>query len=454
MKKYRVLSILLVIPLVLSILCLPASALEAPELQCRNAVLVDANYGEVLYDMNAYDKAYPASITKVMTALLVMEALESGQLTQDTVVTVSELAARKTFADESSANLKAGEQLTVEELLYCLLLPSANDAAKALAEAVDGSMEEFVAHMNRKAGELGCQGTHFANPHGLHNEDHYTTAYDISLFMTAALKYDLFRTIIGTASHTVPATNLSGERLYYNTNGLISNLHYMGYVYDKCIGGKTGTTDEAGRCLVAAAEDGDTLLISVVLGSGPIEEPGYEKLRQGQFTESTKLLKWGFANFERVTITKGSEPVAKVAVTLSRQADEVMVKPQGSITRTLPKDLDLDQIETEITLFSNEVEAPVQEGQVLGTMKLSYEGEIYGTLDLVAVTSVERSELLYKKAQFIAFFQQSWVKLALGLVLVLVVLIVLRLTVFRKRRRYHAGVGSRSRGNYRGTRRR
>lgn len=454
MKKYRVLSILLVIPMVLSVLCLPAFALEAPELQCRNAVLVDANYGEVLYDMNAYDKAYPASITKVMTALLVMEALESGQLTQDTLVTVSELAARKTFPDESTANLKAGEELTVEELLYCLLLPSANDAAKALAEAVDGSMEEFVAHMNRKAGELGCQGTHFANPHGLHNEDHYTTAYDISLFMTAALKYDLFRTIIGTASHTVPATNLSGERLYYNTNGLISNLHYMGYVYDKCIGGKTGTTDEAGRCLVAAAEEGDTLLISVVLGSGPIEEPGYEKLRQGQFTESTKLLKWGFANFERVTITKGSEPVAKVAVTLSRQADEVMVKPQGSITRTLPKDLDLDQIETEITLFSNEVEAPVQEGQVLGTMKLSYEGEVYGTLDLVAVTSVERSELLYKKAQFIAFFQQSWVKLALGLVLVLVVLIVLRLTVFRKRRRYHAGVGSRSRGNYRGTRRR
>lgn len=454
MKKYRVLSILLVIPMVLSILCLPAFALEAPELQCRNAVLVDANYGEVLYDMNAYDKAYPASITKVMTALLVMEALESGQLTEDTVVTVSELAARKTFPDESTANLKAGEELTVEELLYCLLLPSANDAAKALAEAVDGSMEEFVAHMNRKAGELGCQGTHFANPHGLHNEDHYTTAYDISLFMTAALKYDLFRTIIGTASHTVPATNLSGERLYYNTNGLISNLHYMGYVYDKCIGGKTGTTDEAGRCLVAAAEDGDTLLISVVLGSGPIEEPGYEKLRQGQFTESTKLLKWGFANFERVTITKGSEPVAKVAVTLSRQADEVMVKPQGSITRTLPKDLDLDQIETEITLFSDEVEAPVQEGQVLGTMKLSYEGEVYGTLDLVAVTSVERSELLYKKAQFIAFFQQSWVKLALGLVLVLVVLIVLRLTVFRKRRRYHASVGSRSRGNYRGTRRR
>lgn len=454
MKKYRVLPILLIIPMVLSLLYLPASALEEPELQCRNAVLVDANYGEVLLDKGAYEKAYPASITKVMTALLVMEALESGQLTEETVVTVSEQAAQKSYADESTANLKAGEQLTVKELLYCLLLPSANDAAKALAEAVDGSTEEFVSRMNRKAGELGCQGTHFANPHGLHNDDHYTTAYDISLFMTAALKYDLFREIIATASHTVPATNLSGERLYYNTNGLISNLHYAGYIYDKCIGGKTGTTDEAGRCLVAAAEDGDTLLVSVVLGSGPIQEEGYEKLRQGQFTQSTKLLKWGFANFERVTITRGSEPVAKVAVTLSRQADEVMVKPQGSITRTLPKDLDLEQIQTEITLFSNEVEAPVQEGQVLGTMKLSCDGEVYGTLDLVAVTSVERSDLLYKKAQFIAFFQQSQVKLALVLILVVILLITLRLTVFRKKRRYGAGVGARSRGNYRGTRRR
>ncbi|MDY3906758.1 MAG: D-alanyl-D-alanine carboxypeptidase family protein [Lawsonibacter sp.] len=454
MKKYRTFSFLLLIPIILSMLCVPSFALEEPELQCRNAVLVDANYGEVLYSKGAYDKAYPASITKVMTALLVMEALESGQLTTDTVVTVSELAAQKSYANESSADLKAGEQLTVEELLYCLLLPSANDAAKVLAEAVDGSIEEFVAHMNRKAGELGCQGTHFVNPHGLHDDDHYTTAYDISLFMTAALEYDLFRTIIGTASHTVPATNLSGERLYYNTNGLISNLHYLGYVYDKCIGGKTGSTDEAGRCLVAAAEDGDTLLVSVVLGSGPIEQQGYDKLRQGQFTESTKLLKWGFQNFERVTITRGSEPVDKVAVTLSRQADEVNVKPQGSITRTLPKDLDLDKIETEITLFSPEVEAPVQEGQVLGTMKLSYEGEVYGTLDLVAVTSVERSELLYKKAQFIAFFQSTRVKLVLVLVLLVVVLLVLKLTVFRKRRRYHSGAGARARGNYRGTRRR
>jgi D-alanyl-D-alanine carboxypeptidase (penicillin-binding protein 5/6) len=454
MKKYliRLISLFLLLSLYPSLFLMPAAALEAPDLYCRNAILVDANYGEVLYSKEGYSKAYPASITKVMTALLVLEAIDAGKLSTSTVVTVSQRAATKDYSNESSANLKTGEQLTVEELLYCLLLPSANDAAKALAEAVDGTIEDFVTHMNQKAAELGCQGTHFVNPHGLHDDDHYTTAYDISLFMRAALDYDLFRTIIRTASHTTPATNLSSERLFYNTNGLISNLNYSGYVYDKCIGGKTGSTDEAGRCLAAVAEDGDTLLISVILGSGPVQVEGYDNLRQGQLTESTKLLKWGFQNFHRVTITKGSDPVDTVAVTLSRDADEVNVKPQGSITRTLPKDLDVDQIETEITLFSDVVEAPVEEGQVLGTMKLFYGDEVYGELDLVAVTSVERSDLLYKKTQFINFFQTFGVRIALGVVLAAAVIFGVWLLAIRKRRRYSAK-NPRPRSNYRGARR-
>lgn len=452
MKKYRFLTLFLVIPMLLSLLSLPAVALEEPELQCVNAILVDANYGEVLYEKNANEKAYPASITKVMTALLVLDAIEVGKLTGDTMVTANPSALEGLSIYGSTANIKAGETMSVENLLYCLLLPSANEAANILAESVDGDVATFVAHMNQKASELGCTGTHFANPNGLHDENHYTTAYDISLFMTAALKHDLFREIISTPSHTVPATNLSGERFFYNTNALISNLYYAGYVYDKCIGGKTGTTDEAGRCLTAAAESGDTLLVSVILGSGVVALPdGTQK--QGQFTESSKLLKWGFDNFKRVTITRDSQPVDKVAVTLSRQADEVMVKPQGSIVRTLPKDLDPNLIETQISLFSTEVEAPVNEGQVLGTMTLSYEGEVYGTLDLVAVNSVERSELLYKKAQFLSFFQHSGVQIGLALLALVSAVIALKLLVFRKRRYSHSRSKVGGRGNYRGTRR-
>jgi len=454
MKNNRFLPLLLLFSLLLPSLFIPAAALEEPDLQCANAVLLDANHGEILLDKRAHETAYPASLTKVMTALLALEAIESGQFSADSPITAGENIYDGLSIYGSTANIKAGETLPLEELLYCLMLPSANEAANIIAEAVSGTKENFVALMNRRAGELGCEGTHFANPHGLHDEEHYTTAYDIALMMVEALNYDLFRTIISSSSHTVPATNLSEERFFYNTNGLISNLYYAGYVYDKCIGGKTGTTDEAGRCLVSAAEEDETLLISVILGSGPIEVEGYANLRQGQFTESTKLLKWGFSNFERVTITRSSEPVDKVAVTLSRQSDEVMVKPQGSIVRTLPKDLDPEDIETEITLFSPTVEAPVEEGQVLGTMKLSYEGTVYGTLDLVAVNAVERSDLLYKKAQFLTFFEESGIKVILAVVLLIAAVLVLKFVVFSKRRRYRSSsVRSRGRGNYRGTRR-
>ena len=451
MKKYRFLSLLLLIPILLSLIP-PAGAQEDLDLFCTHAVLLDASHGEVLYDMKANERAYPASTTKVMTALLVVEAIQTGQFSPETVVIVNGTAVQDIPSSYVTSGFKAGEEITVEELLYCLMLPSSCDAANVLAEAVDGSIEDFVAHMNRRASELGCQGTHFTNTYGRHNEEHYSTAYDLSLIMQAALEYDLFRTIIKTAAHTVPATNMSEERYFFNTNGLISNNWYSGYVYDKCIGGKTGNTDEAGRCLVAAAEDGDELLISVVLGSGPMEVPGEAELRQGQLRESKRLLEYGFSNFHRVTITRGDEPVEKVKVTLSRQADEVNVKPQGSITKTLPKSMNLEDIETDIRLFADEVEAPVKAGEVMGVMTLSYNGEVYGELDLVAVTSVERSELLYKKQQFFNFFQSSGIKLMLAVVFLLIAVVMLRLLVFRKKRRPHAGVGAR-RGSYRGGRR-
>lgn len=286
---------------------------------------------------------------------------------------------------------------------------------------------------------------------GIHNENHYSTAYDLALILKAALEYDTYLEISKVPKYTLHATDMSGPREMYNTNALVSTWRYSGYIYEKCIAGKTGNTDEAGRCLAAAAEDGDEVLISVILGSGPMEVPGDTELRQGQFRESKRLLEYGFNNFQRVTITKDSEPVETVKVTMSRQADEVNVKPQGSITRTLPKSMDLNDIETKITLYAKEVEAPVEAGQVMGIMTLSYNGEVYGQLDLVAVTSVERSELLYKKQQFFQFFQNEGVRIILAVVLFLTAIVILKLTVFRRKRRPKAGAASR-RGNYKGTR--
>lgn len=450
MKKCRLFSTLLAAVILTSLLTpFSALAIEAPEVTARHALLVDANYDEVLYEKSAREKAYPASITKVMTALLVCEAINRGELSAGQVVTASITSQEGLHANGSTANIKPGEEMSVEDLLYCLLLPSANEAANILAEAVSGDVTSFVALMNRRAQELGCTGTHFMNPHGLHDDDHYTTAYDIYLMLKAAMEQPLFQTVTYTSVHEVPATNVSKERTLYNSNGLVSQWQYKGYRYDKCIGGKTGTTDEAGRCLASAAVDGDEYLICVILGTEPGKRAdGSTDLRQ--FSESSALLKWGFQNFQRTTISKGDTPVAQVAVTLSQEADCVMVKPVGEFSRTLPVDMDLDDIGSTIALFSETVEAPVEEGQVLGTMTLSYGDEIYGTLDLVAVNSVERSDFLYRQAQIEAFFAQSGTKLILAAVLIIAVLVILRLMVFRKRRR-PAAAGRR--GRYSGKRR-
>ncbi len=451
MKKSK----FLILPVILSMiitLFLPFSsfALEEPTLTCRNAILVDAQYDEILYEKGAHEKVYPASITKVMTALLVLDAIKSGSLTPSTPVTVSAEAADIPYGS-STANIQAGETLTVEQLLYCLLLPSANEAAQILAETVSGSQSAFVDAMNQKAKELGCEGTHFVNPHGLHDDNHYTTPYDITLYMKATMEYDLFQTIISKPNFEIPATNLSEKRIVRNTNGLVSNFKYLGYLYlDKGIGGKTGTTPEAGHCLVQAAKDDDTYLISVIMGAEEVDR-GDGTTDRRQFSETIRLLDWGFDNFHRATLSGGAEPVASVRVTLSTETDQVMVKPQGSISRTLPKEIDIENMEQKIQLFRDEVAAPVEAGQVLGTMTLLYNNEIYGTLDLVADTSVSRSELLYRIDQISSFFQQSGVKVALVAVLAVVVLFLLRIFVFQKKRRYRSNSGGR-RGRYSGRR--
>ena len=451
MKKKSLISIFLLFSMMFTLLITPAAALEDPGLQCRNAILMDSIHDDVLYEKGGYEKAYPASLTKIMTALLVVEAIDRGEIAADTPVTAGETALQGLSGNFSTAGVKPGNTLTVEELLYCLMLPSANEAANILAVAVDGSIEDFVAHMNRRAGTLGCKDTHFMNPHGLHHPEHYTTAYDLALITDAALEHDLFRTVIKTPSYKIAPNDTHGEIYFFNTNGLISNLYYSNYVYDKCIGGKTGSTDEAGRCLMSVAVNGDDTYISVVLGSGPIPGPN-GSLIQGQFSESTKLFKWGFDNFRRVEITQDSEPVATVPVALSRTAKEVMVRPSGTITRTIPKDVDLDKMEKEISVFDGVV-APVKANQVLGTMKLSYEGQVYGTIDLVAVEAVERSELLYQKERFLNFMKEYWKVMALAAAAVVVLVLILRFTLFNKKRRYGSH-RNRVRGNYRGFRHR
>ena len=456
MKKYRFLSLLLAGLMALSLTC-PALALEDPQPKCKAAIVVDGDNNEVLYDFNAHQRMYPASITKIMTSLVVLDAVDKGELSLDTQVTASAQAVDLPW-DSSTAGIKAGETLSVLDLLYCDLLPSGNEACNILSEAVAGTSAEFVVRMNAKAQELGMADTHFANPHGLHDPEHYTTAYDIYLMAHAAMENETFRTIVRSPSHTLPATNLQPERIIYSSNGLLSSFYAIGYTYGKAIGIKTGYTGEAGRCLASAAVDelGRTFYC-VVLGT---EDTRNENgaLQFWSFPESKRLLEWAFDNFHRTTLLdKDTENVLReVPVTLSDDADYVLAQPVGSIEATMPSDYDPKRAELILDLPES-VEAPVTAGDKLGTITIKYDGVEYGTLDMVAADSVARSDFLYTIQQVENYWGKWWVKAAVAAGGVLVLTLVFFLTVVlpkrKARRRYsRAGGGRRPGSNYRGRR--
>ena len=438
MKKYRFLTLFLLLALLLPGTAL---ALEDPAPEATAALLVDADYDTVLYEFNAHEKRYPASITKVMTALLTLEAVDRGELALSDMITAPPGIHNDLTADSSTQNIKSGEQMSLLDLLYCTLVASANEACNVLASVVAGGTEEFVALMNQRAAELGMTGTHYVNTHGLHDDNHYTTAWDIYLLSREAMKHETFREIVATTVYTVPATNLSAQREFYNTNALLTSMKYSGYVYQPAIGIKTGSTGEAGLCLVSAAEQDGRTLYCVVLGAELAHQPDNSYKRMN-FVESSRLLEWGFDNFSYRTILESSDPVAQVEVTLS-DTDHVLVRAEGSLSALLPNDLDVSEFEQQVTLDAESVEAPVSEGQVLGKVTLSYDGEDYGSLDLVALNDVERSDLLYYIDRTEKFFAQTWVKVAAVALVLLILVLIIAISTRRKRKRrrrsYHLG---------------
>jgi len=457
MKKYHFISLLLAGLMALSLAC-PALALDDPEPRAKAAILVDGDNQEVLYEFHARERMYPASITKIMTSLVVLDAVEKGEISLDTVVTASAQAVDLPW-DSSTAGIKAGEQMTVLDLLYCDLLPSGNDACNILAEAVGGTQGEFVARMNAKAQELGMEDSHFANPHGLHDPEHYTTAYDIYLMARAAMQHETFRTIVRTPSYTLPATNLQPDRVIYSSNGLLSSFYAIGYTYSKAIGIKTGYTGEAGRCLASAAVDelGRTFYCVVLGTEDTRDENGARHI--WSFSETKRLLEWAFQNFHRTTLLdQDTENVLReVKVALSDDADHVLAQPVGEIQATMPSDFDPKDAELIFDLPTEPIDAPITAGDKLGTVTLRYNDVEYGTLDMVAADSVTRSNFLYTVHQIEYYWSQWWVKAltALGVVLILalVVFITVVLPRRRARRRYsRAGGGRRSSSNYRGRR--
>lgn len=417
------------------------------------AILVDADTGAVLYDQDSHVQRYPASITKVMTSLLTLEAVERGELTLDTVLTAGGSLHTGIGANASTADIKEGEQLRVIDLLNAALLPSANEACNILAEAVAGSVDAFVEQMNQRAAELGMEDTHFANTHGYHDPDHYTTAYDIALMCQEAMKYETFRTIVSSLNYTLPATNMHEERIIRSTNALVSTFRITGYYYQYAAGIKTGHTPEAGYCLASAATKEDRSLIAVVLGCervpGTTGSEGFT-----YFSESTRLLEWGFNSFATKKLLDATYFAGTIPVDLSRETDRIGVQAVGELEAILPNDLDPADFQLTPVYDTERLEAPVTKGQVVGHVTVSNGDTVYGQLDLAVVDSVERSELLYRLAQIEAFFGQLWVKVVLIALAVLAVVLLLRWLLFGRRRRYGGARRPHRSSRYSGRRRR
>ena len=374
MKNLRFVSVLLAVVLILSLAVPMALAAPAPELNsARCAVIGDVKTGTILYEYNADEKAEPASITKMMTLLLAAEAVEQGEISLDDKVTAGEDCRFDLTDDSSNSQIFPGERMRFEELLYCAALASANEACNIIASAVGGSIRDFVGRMNEKAAELGCEHTHFANTHGLPDPEHYTTAHDLFLIACEGMRHELFRTLVGTAEHTVPATNNSGERLLNNSNALLTDESPYGdeYAYDGAVGIKTGHTNAAGFCLASAAERDGLLLAAVVLGC-----EGDMKMGEffDNFSDSAALLDWAFASFRLVCPVSEGEALGNTSVAYKTRHGNMSLFAEGSAELLIPADTELHE---ELTLYAEGQVAP--KGRVVGELAFcGDDGTVYG----------------------------------------------------------------------------
>ena len=305
----------------------------------KGAFLYDMTTGTVLYAKNPDAKLYPASLTKIMTALIVLENLTD----LEEMVEVSVTAVADWDYDATLANLVPGEQMSVLNLLYCLMVESANDAGAVLAEHVAGSQEAFSELMNQKAAQLGCVGTHFSNAHGLHDENNYTTARDICRLLDFAMDIPEFRTLFCAESYTVPATNKSEERKIFTSNYMMSRETVKKYYDERVTGGKTGATDEAGRCLAATAAGNGMDLLTIVMGAEPVyEEDGLSVLYFGSFEETSQLLDYAFEKFECRQVFSEDQTISQHPV--ENGANAVVTRPADAAYTVLPRGVEINKL--------------------------------------------------------------------------------------------------------------
>ncbi len=400
----RILSVLLV----LAILLTPAAALadyDYDSIPTPNMIVVDGDDPSVVFfERNADQKVYPASTTKIMTTLV---ALDSGMLDDTFTVGDEVLGTTVKFTQYSSLmGIQPGETLTLRDLVYGLMLVSGNDAGEAIAKHVAGSVEAFVALMNQKAAEIGMTNTHFNNPHGVQNDDHYTTARDMAKLMAYALKNDDFVKIAETKTYTVPANSVRTTELVLNNTDRLLNAvatDPVDTVYPYAIAGKTGDTDVAGKCLVAAAEkDGARVIVAMFGDKADLYNGDTVTTNLARFLNAAKIFDYVFANeYQSVTaselglqksfatgvVNADANDLTDGQLTMTALIDDVSIR--ASADRIANIKANAGSITTNVVL-TTDAQAPITAGQTMGTVDYQLGGETICTAPLVADFAVKQ----------------------------------------------------------------
>lgn len=362
----------------------PDDPTRAPDLVANAAIVMDAASGQVLYEKNSQEKKYPASITKILTVLIALE----HNVDFNATVTMSENAIWGVERDSTLIGLDVGEQVTVKDLVYATMVKSANECAYALAEYVAGDIESFAKLMNERAAEIGCKNTHFVTPNGLHDEDHYTTAYDMALITKEALKNETFREIAGTLNYTVPATNLTEEtRPLWNGNKMINPAEP--YYYEYCEGGKTGYTMKANNTLMTFAKKDGLELICVIMDCDGAKY-AYSDSKAlynycfNNYTYYRPLADFSFESEESGTSTDNA--ILNNYYT-SLDHDMIDLSVDTDYALLLNKSVDTTQIERSVTFYDK------AQDDVLGEITFTYNGEQIGSTPITSTTPLLSTQM-------------------------------------------------------------
>lgn len=362
------------------------SSLTPPDVShSEAALLMDLKTGRLIYGKNVDEKLFPASTTKIMTGIL---AIENGN--PEDVVTATYEALKDITLEDSHMGILIGEELTFEQLVYGMLVYSANDAANVIAIHLAGSLDNFVAQMNAKAQELGMNNTHFVNACGMHNDEHYTTAEDLAILATYCMQNEKFREIVKTPVYQIAPTNKYGmERTLPNTNLFLARSRY--HYYQPCTGIKTGHTSQAGYCLVSSAEYNDISLLAVVMKCNNTNE----QKNAYSYVDSKNLFEFGFNNYVSKKISAPGDVISDSKVYEAKDDTRVALTVSEDIYALIPSSADIENDILFEVEKQSDLAAPIAKGTVLGKVTYSCRGTQIASADLVAANDVEQDKILF-----------------------------------------------------------